>query len=64
MDPAVPTDLVRQMVKDIKKSGGHPRYTEYHKVKKEVWNSVFDEPELVPWLAAQKNITLNQDPNK
>jgi predicted peptidase len=64
MDPAVPTDLVRQMVKDIKKAGGHPRYTEYHKVKKEVWNSVFDEPELVPWLAAQKNITLNQDPNK
>ncbi|MEQ1472549.1 MAG: alpha/beta hydrolase-fold protein [Candidatus Acidiferrum sp.] len=61
MDPAVPVDLVRQMVKDIKKAGGHPRYTEYHKVKNEVWNNAFDEPELVPWLAAQKNNTRSPD---
>jgi predicted peptidase len=54
MDPAVPIDLIRQMVKEIKKSGGHPRYTEYRKVHKEVWNNAFAEQELVPWLAAQK----------
>jgi predicted peptidase len=54
MDPAVPVDLVRQMVKGIEKAGGHPRYTEYRKVKNEVWNNAFSEPELVTWLAAQK----------
>jgi hypothetical protein len=48
------------MVKDIKKAGGHPRYTEYRKIKKEVWNTAFDEPELVPWLAAQKNSTRSR----
>ncbi len=54
MDPAVPTDLIRQMVREIKKSGGHPRYTEYRKVNKEVWNNAFAEPDLVSWLAAQR----------
>lgn len=54
MDPAVPTDLIRQMLKEIKKSGGHPHYTEYRKVNKEVWNNAFAESGLVIWLAAQK----------
>jgi len=53
MDPAVPVDLIRPMAKEIKKSGGHPRYTEYRRVNKEVWNNAFAEQELVPWLAAQ-----------
>jgi predicted peptidase len=53
-DMTVPVDLVRQMVKDLKKLGGQPRYTEYHKVGHEVWVKAFAEPDLVPWLAAQK----------
>jgi len=61
MDPAVPTDLIRQMLKEIRKSGGHPHYTEYRKVNKEVSNNAFAEPELVPWLAAQKRTA---DPQK
>ena len=57
MDPAVPVDLVRQMVKQIRKAGGQPRYSEYPKVKNEAWDRAFAEPQLVPWLAAQKRAT-------
>jgi predicted peptidase len=53
-DMTVPVDLVRQMVKDLNKSGSQPRYLEYHKVGHEVWLKAFAEPDLVPWLAAQK----------
>lgn len=53
-DMVVPVDLVRQMVKDLKKSGAQPRYSEYHKVGHDVWVKAFAEPDLVVWLAAQK----------
>jgi predicted peptidase len=53
-DMSVPVDLVRQMMKDLKKSGGQPRYSEYHKVGHDVWLKAFAEPDLVSWLAAQK----------
>lgn len=53
-DLTVPVDLVRQMVKDLKKSGAQPRYSEYHNVGHEVWLKAFAEADLVPWLAAQK----------
>jgi len=62
MDMTVPVDLVRQMVKQIKKAGGTPRYTEYHKIKTEVWNEAFREPQLVPWLASQKRMTSIAEP--
>jgi hypothetical protein len=57
MDMTVPVDLVREMVRQIKKAGGAPRYTEYHKVKNEVWDEAFAEPQLLPWLAEQKRGT-------
>jgi predicted peptidase len=53
-DMSVPVDLVRQMVKDLKKSGAQPRYSEYHKAGHDVWLKAFAEPDLVPWLAAEK----------
>src|SRR5713226_10733146 len=53
-DMVVPVDLVRRMVKDLKKSGAEPRYSEYHNAGHDVWLKVFAEPGLVPWLAAQK----------
>jgi predicted peptidase len=52
-DMSVPVDLLRQMVKDLKKSGAQPRYTEYHKAGHDVWLKAFAEPDLA-WLAAQK----------
>jgi predicted peptidase len=54
MDMTVPVDLVREMVRQIKKAGGAPRYTEYHKIKHETWDEAFAEPQLLPWLASQK----------
>jgi predicted peptidase len=54
VDTVVPVDLVRQMVKGLKKSGALARYSEYHGVGHQVWEKAFAEPDLVPWLAAQK----------
>jgi predicted peptidase len=53
-DHTVPVDLVRQMVRQLKKAGGQPKYSEFHKVDHEVWNKAFAEPELVPWLSGHK----------
>jgi predicted peptidase len=53
-DMVVPVDNVRQMVKELKKSGAQPRYSEYHNVGHEVWIKAFAEPDLVPWMAAEK----------
>jgi predicted peptidase len=61
-DMTVPVDLVRQMVRQIKKAGGSPRYTEYHKIKREVWDEAFAEPQLVAWLPSQKRSTSTATP--
>jgi predicted peptidase len=53
-DMVVPVDFVREMVKELKKSGSQLRYSEYHGVGHEVWMRAFAEPDLVPWIAAQK----------
>jgi predicted peptidase len=63
MDPAVPVEMVRDMVKQLKKAGGSPRYTEYHKVTHEIWDEAFVDPHLVSWLAAQKRVTPTQSSN-
>jgi predicted peptidase len=53
-DRTVPVDLVREMMKQLKKLNANLRYTEYHKVDHDVWNRAFAEPELVPWLSSQR----------
>jgi predicted peptidase len=53
-DLVVPVDLVRTMVKELKKAGCQVRYSEYHKVGHDVWLKTFAEPDIVPWLAAKK----------
>lgn len=53
-DTSVPVELVREMVKELKKAGGTPRYTEYHKVSVEIWEKAFAEGELVKWVSAQR----------
>jgi len=63
-DMVVPVDLVRQMVKDLRKSGAQPRYSEYHGVGHEVWGKAFAEPDLVAWLAAQKRGQSSSNPAK
>ena len=53
-DMTVPVETVREMVKQLKKAGGSPRYSEFHNAGHEVWNQAFTEPQLAPWLSAQK----------
>lgn len=57
MDLTVPVDLVRAMVKQLRKVNAQLRYTEYHKMNHEIWDRAFGEPEMVPWVAAQKRGT-------
>jgi predicted peptidase len=56
-DLTVPVDLIRMMVKQMRKANAQLRYTEYHKMDDQIWDRVFAERELVPWVAAQKRGT-------
>jgi predicted peptidase len=53
-DLTVPVDLVRTMVKQMRKANAQLRYTEYDKMNHEIWDKVYAEPDLVPWVAARK----------
>ena len=57
-DMVVPVDLIRTMMKDLKKAGSQARYTEYHKVGHEVWLNAFAEPDLVSWVAKNKRSAI------
>ncbi|MBX9679853.1 MAG: dienelactone hydrolase family protein [Gemmataceae bacterium] len=53
-DTAVWPQRSRSMVDALKKAGGTVRYSEYEKVGHFSWGRAFDEPELLPWMFAQK----------
>jgi hypothetical protein len=42
------------MVENLRALGSPVRYTEYPDVGHESWNRAYAEPELFPWLLAQK----------
>ncbi|HEX9945880.1 MAG TPA: PHB depolymerase family esterase, partial [Thermoanaerobaculia bacterium] len=44
----------RKMIAAIQRAGGKPRYTEYKGVGHNAWERAFAEPELLPWLFAQR----------
>jgi predicted peptidase len=44
----------RSIVEELKKANGNVRYSEYDKVGHNSWSRAFAEPELLPWLFAQK----------
>ena len=52
-DRTVPVRRSRQMVDALRKAGGDPRYSEYPKVKHDVWKQAFTEPRLLPWIFSQ-----------
>jgi predicted peptidase len=54
MDLTVPVVLVREMVRQLNKAHAQLRCTEYRKMNDEIWDRAFTEPDLVPWVAAQK----------
>jgi predicted peptidase len=52
-DPVVPVAQSRAMIKAIEKAGGHPKYTEYPRVKHNSWDKAYGTAELYPWMLEQ-----------
>ncbi len=53
-DTSVPVDRSRSMIRALKDAGGNPRYTEYKKAGHDSWINAYREPDLLPWLFAQR----------
>ncbi len=53
-DDLVKPARTRSMIAALKQAGGDPKYTEYPGVGHGCWGPAFAEPELFPWLFAQK----------
>jgi predicted peptidase len=52
-DKVISVTESRKMINALKRTGGHPRYTEYSNVGHDVWPRAFAESDLVEWLFAQ-----------
>lgn len=53
-DSIVPVSESRRMVAALKAAGGDVRYNEYAGIGHNVWLKVLAEPELLPWMLAQR----------
>lgn len=53
-DDVIPVGESRRMVDAIRRAGGRPRFTEYPRIGHDIWEPAFAEPQLVPWLFAQR----------
>lgn len=53
-DPVVPVAFTESMIDAVRKAGGDPKYTAYARVGHDSWVRAFSEPDLLPWLFAQK----------
>ena len=55
-DDSVPVDMVRSMMRQLKKAHANLRYTDYRKGDHDAWKNAFADPELLPWLSSQKRM--------
>lgn len=55
-DEAVSVERSRKMIAAIRRAGGMPNYAEYKGADHVIWDRVFSEPELLPWVFAQNRI--------
>jgi predicted peptidase len=53
-DNIISVDKTRRAIEALKQAGGTPKYTEYPGVKHGSWGPAYSDPELIPWLFAQK----------
>ncbi len=53
-DPAVKPSRARNMVAALRTAGGSPKYSEYPRTGHDSWTAASREPDLLPWLFAQK----------
>jgi predicted peptidase len=56
-DNTAPVENSREMVANLRALGSPIKYTEYPDVGHESWNRAYAEPDLFPWLLAQKRGT-------
>jgi predicted peptidase len=53
-DDIIPVEQSRVMVAALRAAGADVRYTEYERVRHNSWDRAYAEPELVPWMLAQR----------
>jgi predicted peptidase len=53
-DTTVKVKRSREMVEGMRKAGGKPRYVEYSGLGHNCWDKAYSEPELLPWMFAQR----------
>ena len=53
-DETVPVEESRKMARALQDAKANVRYTEYPGVGHNAWDKAYAEPELIPWLLAQK----------
>lgn len=53
-DPTVKVIRTQEMIAALEAAGGKPLFSVYPYVKHDSWNIAYGEPELLPWLFAQK----------
>jgi predicted amidohydrolase YtcJ/pimeloyl-ACP methyl ester carboxylesterase len=53
-DDTIPVTESRRIAEALRLSGGNAAYTEFPGVGHDAWDPAFAEPDLVPWLLAQK----------
>lgn len=53
-DSTVPIRRSEEMVESIKAAGGDVKFTVYPEAGHDSWTRAYNEPELIPWLLAQK----------
>lgn len=53
-DTTVSVEYARKMIAALRRAGGQPKYTEYPGVGHDSYRNAFKEPDLLPWLFAQK----------
>ncbi len=59
MDPTVPVNRSREMIKVLEAAGAHPIYTEYEGVTHDSWTQTFDNRLAWDWLFAQRRQDKN-----
>ena len=53
-DDIIPVEESRRMVRALRAADAPVRYTEYPRVRHNSWDAAYAEPELMPWLLAQR----------
>ena len=53
-DTTVKTIRTRNMIAAVKAAGGKPKYFEYSGLGHNSWDKTYSEPELLPWMFAQR----------